>query len=53
MSEGPSSRVTPIKRLCVFHKDAAAYVGKRIEWIVCKQCQRGLRTGKLRNLIQR
>jgi len=34
-----------MKRLCVFYKSAAKFVGKPIEWIVCKECQRKLQRG--------
>ncbi len=36
-----------MKRLCVFYKHAALYVGKRIDWIVCKQCRKALDKGIL------
>ena len=35
-----------MKRLCIFYKNADAYIGKQIDWIVCKQCQRKLRSGE-------
>jgi len=34
-----------MKRLCVFYKYAAKFVGKPIEWMVCKECQRKLQRG--------
>lgn len=35
-----------VKRLCVFYKFADKWVGKKIEWIVCKECQKKLRAGE-------
>ena len=35
-----------MKRLCVFHRLADRFLGnKKIEWIVCKECQRLLIRG--------
>jgi len=35
-----------MKRLCVFYKQATQWVGnKKVEWIVCKECQKKLRNG--------
>jgi hypothetical protein len=37
-------------RLCVFYRKAAEYqerLGGRIEWMVCKACQRRLKAGDL------
>lgn len=33
------------KRLCVFYFDAASWIDKKIEWIVCKECQRMISRG--------
>ena len=35
----------PVKRLCVFYYRADEWLGKRVEWIVCKECQRKLVRG--------
>lgn len=35
-----------MKRLCVFYKYADEHLGKRIEWIVCRMCQKRLRKGE-------
>jgi hypothetical protein len=35
-----------MRKLCVFYKNAAAYLGKPIVWIVCRECQDKLRAGK-------
>src|SRR5579859_4093418 len=40
----------PMKRLCVFYKRAHDWLGKPIEWIVCKECQKRLRRGEWLNL---
>lgn len=34
-----------MKRLCIFYVFAADWLGKPVEWIVCKQCQKKLRKG--------
>jgi hypothetical protein len=31
-----------MKNLCVFYKFADRWVGKKIKWIVCKECQKKL-----------
>lgn len=36
-----------MKRLCVFYKHAATYIGKPIEWIVCRECQKHLHSGDI------
>lgn len=33
------------KRLCVFYKVAEQWIGKDVEWIVCKHCQRLIEKG--------
>jgi hypothetical protein len=35
-----------MKRLCVFYYKAFAYLGKPIDWIICKQCQCKLAKGE-------
>ena len=35
-----------MKKLCVFYKDAEEWIGKRIDWIVCKECAKKLRDGE-------
>lgn len=35
-----------MKRLCVFYKDADKWLGRKVNWIVCQQCQRKLRRGE-------
>lgn len=40
-----------MKRLCVFYdtpkrRTASEWLGRNIEWIVCKRCQKILRSGK-------
>lgn len=37
-----------MKRLCVFYYLAAEWIGRPVEWIVCKECQRRLQRGDLR-----
>ena len=34
-----------MKRLCVFYYKAYEWLGKPIDWIICKECQRGLAKG--------
>lgn len=34
-----------MKRLCIFYKYAGNYLGKPIDWIVCKECQKKLHYG--------
>jgi len=35
-----------MKRLCVFYKQASQWIGnKKVEWIICKGCQKKLRNG--------
>jgi uncharacterized protein YlaI len=34
-----------MKRLCIFYKHADRWIGKPIEWIVCKECQRKIQRG--------
>lgn len=34
-----------MKRLCVFYYRADEWLGKRVEWIVCRECQRKLQRG--------
>lgn len=36
-----------MKRLCVFYYKARDWVGKPVEWIVCKECQKQLRKGEV------
>lgn len=37
-----------MKRLCVFYKNADLWCGRLdVEWIVCKGCQRKLRSGEM------
>jgi hypothetical protein len=43
--EGYIPQKPKMKRLCFFYKNAPAYVGKKIEWIICRQCNRKLRKG--------
>lgn len=31
-----------MKRLCVFYYKAPLWLGKPVEWIVCKECQKKL-----------
>jgi hypothetical protein len=35
-----------MKRLCVFHRAALDWLGLKVEWIVCKECQKRLRRGE-------
>lgn len=35
-----------MKRLCVFYYRAEEWVGKRVEWIVCKECSKKIREGE-------
>ena len=37
-----------MKRLCVFYKHADRWIGKPIEWMVCKECQRKIQRGDAR-----
>lgn len=34
-----------MKRLCMFYKKANEWVGKPIEWIICKECQKKILRG--------
>ena len=34
-----------MKRLCVFYCRPQQWLGKPVEWIVCKECQRELQRG--------
>ena len=34
-----------MKILCVYHKTADKFLGKKINWNVCQECQRMLRRG--------
>jgi hypothetical protein len=34
-----------MKRLCVFYYTADSWFGKKIEWIICKECQKKLKRG--------
>lgn len=36
-----------MKRLCIFYKFADKWLGKKIEWIVCKACQKRLLKGEV------
>jgi hypothetical protein len=36
-----------MKKLCVFYKQAWKWLGKEVQWIVCKECQKKLLAGKL------
>jgi hypothetical protein len=40
-----------MKRLCVFYRLASQWQGKRVEWIVCKECQKKIQNGRLINLL--
>ena len=40
-----------MKRLCVFYKLASKWQGKRVEWIVCKECQKHIKQGRLIHLL--
>lgn len=35
-----------MKRLCVFYYKAYEWLGKPIDWIICKECQRDLAKGR-------
>lgn len=35
-----------MKRLCVFYRLAQDWLGRPVEWIVCKECQRKLQRGE-------
>lgn len=42
------------KRLCVFYRLAKLWQGgQRVEWIVCKECQRKIEKGLLPILIDK
>ena len=34
-----------MKRLCVFYYKAHEWLGKPVNWIICKECQRELAKG--------
>ena len=36
-----------MKRLCVFYYRAHEWLGKRVQWIVCRECQRRLQRGHI------
>lgn len=36
-----------MKKLCIFYKYTDKWIGKKIDWIVCKKCQRELKHGIL------
>jgi len=35
-----------MKRLCVYYRLAEQWLGKPVQWIVCKECQAKLRKAK-------
>jgi hypothetical protein len=41
----PDLPMPKMMRRCVFYKKAAYLVEKRVEWIICRECQRLLTTG--------
>ena len=34
-----------MKKLCVFYEGRNPWVGKKIQWIVCQECQRNIQNG--------
>lgn len=44
---------TKLKRLCVLYKHANQWQGKRVEWMVCKACQREIANGWLVYLLSK
>lgn len=44
-----AGRRDQVRRLCVYYRGREAYFGNpKVEWIVCKECQRELERGKLK-----
>jgi hypothetical protein len=40
-----------MKRLCVFYRLAKQWENKPVNWIVCKECQKKIKQGKLVSLL--
>ena len=40
-----SGKKAKMRRLCVFYIYADAYLGRPVEWIVCKECQQKIARG--------
>ena len=52
----PPQRVLPereetVKRLCIFYRSAEQWERKRVEWIVCKECQKRILGGELCHML--